>query len=117
MSSETDRRIKHIEEFGITARGRKELLNHLNGGRLTIRQMVLANCFDCMGYLGDGKGDCEIPDCPLYALMPYRKKGGKYRLAPARNLTDDQRAEIGARLKRKHALLRSGALSTQAASD
>ena len=117
MSSETDRRIKHIEEFGITARGRKELLNHLNGGRLTIRQMVLAKCFDCMGYFADGKVDCEMPDCPLYPLMPYRQKGGKYRLAPARNLTDDQRAEIGVRLKRKHALLRSGALSTQAASD
>ena len=116
MSSETDRRIKHIEKFGIVAQGRKELLNHLDGERLTIRQMVLAKCFDCMGYFADGKADCEIPDCPLYPLMPYRK-GEKYRSAPARNLTDDQRAEIGARLKRKHALLRSGALSTQAASD
>jgi len=111
------RRIKHILEFGIVARGRKELLNHLDGERLTIRQMALARCFDCMGYFADGKADCEIPDCPLYPLMPYRKKGEKYRSAPARNLTDEQKAEIGARLSRKHALLRSGALSAQATSD
>jgi len=110
------RRIKHILEFGIVARGRKELLNHLDGERLTIRQMALARCFDCMGYFADGKADCEIPDCPLYPLMSYRK-GEKYRSAPARNLTDEQRAEIGARLKRKHVLLQSGALSAQATSD
>ena len=116
MSSEPDRRKKHIEEFGIMAQGRKELLKHLDGERLTIRQMVLAKCFDCMGYFADGKADCEIPDCSLYPLMPYRK-GEKYRSAPARNLTDEQKAEIGARLKRKHALLRSGALSVQVASD
>ena len=89
--------------FGIMARGRKELLNHLDGERLTIRQMALARCFDCMGYFADGKADCEIPDCPLYPLMPYRKKGEKYRSAPARNLTDDQKAEIRARLSRKYA--------------
>ena len=89
--------------FGIMARGRKELLKHLDGERLTIRQMVLARCFDCMGYFVDGKADCEIPDCPLYPLMPYRKKGEKYRSAPARNLTDDQKAEIRARLSRKYA--------------
>jgi hypothetical protein len=59
---------------GIKARGGKEFQKHLLGGRLTQRQMILAKCYDCMnGYL-DGKIECEIKDCPLYPLMPYRER-------------------------------------------
>lgn len=60
------------------AKGRKELLAHLEGTQLTQRQMIQAKCYDCTGYYADGKQDCSMPDCPLYPLMPYRK-GEKYR--------------------------------------
>ncbi len=57
----------------IKARGIKELKKHLLGERLTLRQMVIAKCADCTNWYGDGKIDCEIPDCPLYPMSPYGK--------------------------------------------
>ena len=63
-----------IKDVGIGARGRKELLKHLSGGRLTQRQAILAKCYDCMGYFTDGKEDCGIPECSLYPFMAYRPK-------------------------------------------
>jgi hypothetical protein len=58
--------------YGIKAKGRNELIKHLNGQRLTRKQAAYAKCYDCMcGYI-DGKNDCRIPDCPLYPFMPYR---------------------------------------------
>lgn len=59
---------------GIKARGGKEFKKYLAGGRLTQRQMILAKCYDCIGGYADGKMDCEIKDCPLYPLMPYRER-------------------------------------------
>ena len=31
-------------------------------------------CHQCMGEYVDGKVDCEIVTCPIYAWMPYRKR-------------------------------------------
>jgi hypothetical protein len=68
-----------IEKNGVSARGKSELVKHLHGERLTIRQMAIAKCYDCMGYYSDGRGtDCEIEECSLYPIMPYRKQGEKY---------------------------------------
>jgi hypothetical protein len=53
------------------ARGGKELDRHIDGKRLTTKQMILAKCFECMGNYADGKEDCSLPECPLYPLMPY----------------------------------------------
>ena len=72
-------RIRSIQKYGKTAQGRQELLRHVEGERLTLRQMVLAMCYECMAYYGDGKTDCKIPLCPLYPMMPF-KKGEKYRV-------------------------------------
>lgn len=58
---------------GILARGRMELRKCLKGGKLTYKQAILAKCYDCMGYYIDGKTSCEIPECPLYPVMPYKK--------------------------------------------
>jgi hypothetical protein len=63
-----------ITSFGILARGRKELIKHLNGERLTPRQMALAKCYECMGGYADGRRDCLIAKCPIYPLMPFRGK-------------------------------------------
>lgn len=96
--SKTTEIIETISNSGISARGKKELLKHLYGERLTVRQMVIAKCYDCMGYYSDGRGqDCKIPDCPLYPLMPYRE-GEKYA---TKKLSDEVRAKMRDRMKRK----------------
>lgn len=61
-----------ITEIGIKARGRKELIAHKNGKRLTQRQAIYAKCFDCMGGYIDGKTDCDMPNCSIHPFMPYR---------------------------------------------
>jgi hypothetical protein len=67
-----------IKKYGLRAIGQKELVKHLEGERLSTRQMIIAKCYDCLGYYSDGTGcDCLIPECPLYPLQPYRK-GPKY---------------------------------------
>jgi hypothetical protein len=64
--------IKNIELFGISAKGKTDLLNHLNGERITRNQAIKAKCYDCLGFYSDGKMDCLQPECPLYPYMPYR---------------------------------------------
>ena len=54
--------------------GRKELIAHLNGKKLTARQAALAKCYECMNAYSDGAADCRIPSCPLYPRMPYANK-------------------------------------------
>lgn len=93
-------KLKDIERHGKQAQGRKELVAHLEGERLTLRQMILAKCYDCMGYYADGRTDCNISGCALYPLMPYRK-GEKYRTF---TLSEDQikaRKERGRSIHRK----------------
>lgn len=58
---------------GITAKGRGELIAHLEGRKLTRGQAIKAKCYECAGGFTDGKGDCNIPACPLYGFMAYRK--------------------------------------------
>lgn len=65
-------RILDIRKYGKTARGQGELLKHLSGQRLTLKQAVNAHCYDCMNYYSDGKVDCKIRHCSLYPFMPYR---------------------------------------------
>jgi hypothetical protein len=61
-------------------RGERELNKYESGGRLTIKQMVLAKCYECMGKYADGKADCMIPECSLYPLMPYGALAGQYKV-------------------------------------
>ena len=83
-------KIQSIDRYGKQAKGRKELRSHLEGKRLTLRQMILAKCYDCMGYFADGKVDCNIPECALYPVMVYRK-GYKPR---SLKLSEDQKAAM-----------------------
>lgn len=59
------------------AKGKNELLKHLAGDRLTLKQAIQSKCYECNGYYVDGKADCKMPDCPLYPFMPYNP--GKIR--------------------------------------
>ena len=68
-----DERIKNIRQYGKTARGKKELIKHLEGGRLTLKQAVNAYCYSCLGYYADGKQDCKMPRCSLHPFMAYNQ--------------------------------------------
>jgi len=54
--------------------GRKHLLAHMEGKRLSFKQAILAKCFECMNGFIDGKQDCGIHDCPLYPWMPFSSR-------------------------------------------
>ena len=43
--------LRTFRQHGKTARGKNELLKHLSGQRLTLKQAVNAHCYDCIGYL------------------------------------------------------------------
>ena len=79
-----------VEDNGKLFRGRKELLMHLDGERLTQKQAIIAKCYDCMGYYGDEDKDCGIEQCPLYQFMVYRS-GEKRQFAVRRKkvVTED----------------------------
>ena len=64
--------INEIVQHGKTAKGKKELLKHLAGGKLTPKQAIHAKCFDCSGYFADGKHDCQMPKCSLYPYMTFK---------------------------------------------
>ena len=46
--------------------GRKFLIKHLEGKRLTKQQAIRAKCYECDG-IGE-YGECSLSECPLY---PY----------------------------------------------
>ena len=52
-------------------KGRRELLLHLGGGRLTPVERIKAKCNECCNGFIDGPHDCQIETCPLYPLQPY----------------------------------------------
>lgn len=73
-------RIAQLESFKASAGqsplspGKSCFLDYMQGKRLTARQTLIANCFDCCGQYVDGKKDCENPLCVCYPFMPYRLK-------------------------------------------
>jgi hypothetical protein len=85
--------ITDIKQNGKTARGKKELLKHLEGGRLTLRQATLAKCYSCMCYFSDGKIDCKMPDCPLHDFMAFNENKTKLT---TRTMTEDHKAKMKA---------------------
>ena len=82
---------KEIKEDGILAKGKKELLDHMNGKQLTAYEAIIGKCYECTNGYADGKVDCGIKDCPLYGFMPYRKGAPLVR----RKMTDEQKKNIG----------------------
>ena len=74
-------KLESIRKHGVTAEGRRALMNYLKGRALTLKEAVLARCYDCMSYYADGIADCRAQDCPLYAYMPYRKVRRTRKLA------------------------------------
>jgi hypothetical protein len=70
----SDKRIEDIIKNGKKAKGRSELLKYYKGERLQSKQAILAKCFECSCGYADGLLDCALSGCPLYPLMPYRRR-------------------------------------------
>lgn len=83
--------IAMIKKDGLKAKGKNELLKHLEGGRLTHRQAIWARCYDCMGYFYDGRQDCLMPRCPLYPFMGFNRNKEKRNL---KVLSDTHKARL-----------------------
>jgi len=88
-------RYEEIDRHGKLAIGKKELLRYLSGEKITLAQMIKAKCYECMGTYADGKNDCEMKDCPLYARMPYREGG----VAPVKIMSKETKKKLGDRMK------------------
>ena len=70
--TELRERLLEAAKKGKESQGKREMIKHLEGGTLTLKQSIMAKHFDCMGGFRDAKVDCGCPDCPLYGSMPYR---------------------------------------------
>jgi len=51
--------------------GQRDLINHLQGKRLTQRQAIKAHCYDCQGMGEDPI--CDNDECSLSPYSPYFK--------------------------------------------
>lgn len=92
-------RIKSIRRHGKAARGQKELLKHLSGDRLTLKQAVNARCYDCTGFFADGKVDCGLKHCPLHPFMAYNTN--RLQKTNNRKMTDAHKEKLQAGRRRQ----------------
>ena len=93
----TTTRMEWVEKNGTAARGKWEYLAFLRGQHLTMKQRVLANCYQCTGMYTDGREDCEVETCAFHLHMPYRKNG----VVKERALSGETKARLrDARLQR-----------------
>lgn len=67
-----DSRQTPVYRYGIRAKGRREMIKHWEGKKLTKGGAILANCYDCQGGYTGGKNSCLKPECPLFPFMPYK---------------------------------------------
>ncbi len=72
--TEQDIRLAQLTKDGKRFIGKKEYQELLGGQHSTPRKRILAMCYECMGWYEDGTDDCQQVTCPLYGMMPYRKK-------------------------------------------
>jgi len=81
-----------LTDWSTSAKGYRPYKKLLGGGKLSLKEAILAKCYDCAcGYV-DGKIDCDIQTCPLYQYMPY---GFAWANREKRELTEAQMAVIG----------------------
>lgn len=85
-------KIKSIRKHGKTARGQKELVKHLEGQKLTMKQAIYARCYDCCGFFSDGKVDCAMTHCPLYPFMAYN--ANRVKKVTGRIMTDAHKEKL-----------------------
>lgn len=81
VTGRAKQKIRDIEKYGRTVRGRGELILHHKEHKINEKQAIWGKCYDCCGYYEDSRGktfgfDCKCEDCPLYPFMPFRNQGG-----------------------------------------
>ena len=69
-------RIKNSEngKKGSGCKGQAAYVKFTEGAKLTQRNAIYANCFECMGFYVDGREDCKNTTCLFYQWMPYAHK-------------------------------------------
>jgi hypothetical protein len=82
------------------ARGKGELIKHLDGKQLTASQGIKAKCYECTVAFDAGK-DCMIPDCPLYQFLPTGKWGERKK----KKVSPETRAKMAEHHRRRKLLL------------
>jgi hypothetical protein len=92
-----NKKISAIQKHGKTAKGKKELIKYLEGGRLTPKQAIQAKCYDCLCYMVDGRQDCKMPKCSLYPFMTFNENSQKRKNSAARGQNMDSFALEGAK--------------------
>lgn len=65
-------KIESIEKHGLLSKGKKHLIKHLEGGKLSRSEAMQAKCYDCMGHFVDGRQDCMLEACPMFNYRPYK---------------------------------------------
>lgn len=65
-----EKQFRHLKSVGIKYRG---VFKSAYSGR-SLRACVNAFCLDCIGLDPDEIRRCTAPDCPLWAVRPYRRK-------------------------------------------
>ena len=89
-----EKQYQHFDKQGTRKKGKTELLAHFQGERLTMKEAIAAQCYQCMGGHQDGEDeDCQNPPCPLYPYMPYNKNRVK------RVVSEEQRKASADRLR------------------
>jgi hypothetical protein len=99
--------IEWIEKHGTTAQGKKEYLAFLRGDNLTMKQRVLANCFQCTGMYTDGREDCQMEECTFHVYMPYRKGG----VVKVRTVSEETKAKMREARLRKGSKIKTVAVA------
>jgi hypothetical protein len=89
--------IQWIKKHGTTAQGKRQLVAFLRGESLTMKDSILANCYECTGFYLGGRKDCEAEGCPLHGFMPYRKGGA----VKVRKVSEETKAKMREARERK----------------
>ena len=76
-----DERLLASAKSGPRRAGKKELIKHLEGGKISRMQAVKAHCYDCLG-MGTS-GDCDQESCPLLPFSPFRPRNTTFSRATA----------------------------------
>ena len=88
-----DERLLESAKKGTKRAGQKDLINHLQGKKLTQRQAIKAKCYDCNG-MGE-QGNCNIEGCPLLPYSPYRIKASFSPQTPVLRATTENKGIVG----------------------
>ena len=88
-----------IEENGLTAKGKQELLNHLSGEKLSYKQAIQAMCYQCTGFYIGGKEPCSVKTCPLFPFMPYNPNK-----RTSKTMSEEHKAKITSALRKRNAV-------------